>query len=188
MQCTLETIESAEYLDCVEKQDSGLSDLLTIWDPEEIQTYPTAWTTDNNALDDLTVYESKLQINGMIAMKTDKKPKKVPCIFETGSYMAKSVGSSWEVEVKTRIQKTIHNEGFIDSLLGRKFLFGFQENDGPLRILGRTDGVTSGYLAMVKKDSVNIVGGDTLGSEKYIEFIVTAKKYLPAVYGGIITY
>jgi hypothetical protein len=187
MLCTLEQIDSAEYKDCVEQQDSGLGDLMTVWDVDDVETFPTAWSTGDVAPNQ-TFHEAKLTITGSITMKTTKKPKKVPCIFETGAYTAKSVGNSWEVEVKTRIQKTIHNEGFIDALLGRKFLFGFQENDGPTRILGRTTGVTSGYLAMVKKDSVSIVGGDTLGSDKYIEFIVTAKKYLPAVYTGTITY
>ena len=187
MTCTPETIESAEYKDCVEKQDSGLTDLMTVWDVDDIETFPTAWSTAV-AGENQTAHEAKLTITGSIAMKTTKKPKKMPCILETGAYTAKSVGNSWEVEVKTRIQKTLHNEGFVDALLGRKFLFGFQENDGPTRILGRTTGVTSGYLAMIKKDSVSIVGGDTLGSEKYIEFIVTAKKYLPAVYTGTITY
>lgn len=187
MQCTIEQIDSAEYKDCIEKEDSGLTDLMTIWDVEDVETFPTAWSTATAGVNQ-TLHEAKLTISGSIAMKTTKKPKKVPCIFESGAYTAKSVGNSWEVEVKTRIQKSIHNEGFVDALLGRKFLFGFQENNGPVRILGRTTGLTSGYLAMIKKDSVQIVGGDTLGSDKYIEFVVTAKKYLPAVYTGTITY
>lgn len=187
MSCTLETIASAEYKDCYEKEDSGLTDLATIWDPNDIQTYPTAWG-NATASGETTPYEAKLTITGSIAMKTDKKPLKVPCIFEKNSYTAKSVGSSWEVEVKLQIQKTLHNEGFVDSLLGRKFLFGMKENDGDTRILGRTDGLTTGYLSMIKKDSVQIVSGDSIGSDKYIEFIVTAKKYLPAVYTGTITY
>ncbi|MER0442696.1 hypothetical protein [Emticicia sp. W12TSBA100-4] len=187
MGCTLETLESAQYDDCYEKKDSGLSDLSTIWDPQDIETYPTAW---GNAVagQNTTAFENKLTITGSIAMKTNKKPLKVPCIIDKNSYSAKSKGNSWEPEVKIQIQKTLHNEGFVDGLLGRRFLFGFQENDGPVRILGRTNGVTTGYMAMIKPDSVNIVGGEATGGEKYIEFIVTAKKYLPAVYTGTITY
>lgn len=187
MGCTLETLESAQYLDCYEKQDSGLTDLGTIWDPQDIETYPTAW---GNAVagQGTTAFENKLTITGNIAMKTNKKPLKVPCIIDKNSYSAKSKGTSWEPEVKLQIQKTLHNEGLVDGLLGRRFLFGFSENDGPTRILGRTNGVTTGYMAMIKPDSVNIVGGEGTGAEKYIEFIVTAKKYLPAVYTGTITY
>ncbi|GAB2648624.1 hypothetical protein GCM10027035_47980 [Emticicia sediminis] len=187
MGCTLETLESAQYDDCYEKKDSGLSDLATIWDPQDIETYPTAW---GNAVagQNTTAFENKLTIAGNIAMKTNKKPLKVPCIIDKNSYSAKSKGNSWEPEVKIQIQKTLNNEGFVDGLLGRRFLFGFQENDGPVRILGRTNGVTTGYMAMIKPDSVNIVGGEATGGEKYIEFIVTAKKYLPAVYTGTIMY
>lgn len=187
MNCTLETISSAEYKDCYEKGDSGLTDIATIWDPEDIQTYPTSW---GGAVisGDMTAYESKLTSTGSIAMKTTKKPAKMQCIFEKNLYTAKSSGNSWEVEVKVQIQKTLHNEGFVDALLGRKFLFGMTENDGPTRILGRTDGLTTGYLAMIKKDSINITSGDAINSDRFIEFVVTAKKYLPAVYTGTITY
>jgi hypothetical protein len=187
MACTLEVIESAQYLDCYEKQDSGLTDLGTFWDPQDIETYPTKWG-DAVAGSGITAFENKLTITGSITMKTTKKPLKVPCIIDKNSYSAKSKGNSWEPEVKVQIQKTLHNEGFVDALLGRRFLFGFQENDGPLRILGRGDGVTTGSMAMIKPDSVNIVGGEGTGAEKFIEFIVTAKKYLPAVYPGTITY
>lgn len=188
MTCTPIEIESAQFVDCDEARESGLTDLATVWLPDDIETWPAWFSTPGTTGTPPSKMEAKTLVDGEITMKASKKPFKLPCILEKNGYETKQVGNSWETEVKITVQNTPHNRGFVDSLIGRRFLLGIKEVDGDTLLVGRTDGLSTGYLATIKKDSAKFISGDAPGSDRMGEFIVIAKRYLPTVYTGTITY
>jgi hypothetical protein len=186
MACTEVQIESAEYCDIREDEIAGLKSTLGITLHQDVQTYPT-WTSAAGA--GLTAMEASVTASGAIVMKATKKTFKIPCIFETGSMTIRQEGGAFVTEAKMRIQNTPHNLGFIKNLKGR-FLANVNEacEGGKTYLIGQSDGISTGSLAKVKRGSVQVVSGEKYGDEKYIEFIIEAKPYMPVVYGGVITY
>jgi hypothetical protein len=187
MSCVETTLESAEYCDSEENKTAGFSDLMTVWKHDDVASYPE-YNIPADVANGVTEMIAKATTAGPIVMKTGKNPFKIPCILEQNGLTTKSIKGGWNSEAPIRIQNTAHNRGFIEALKGCRFTFGMKPVEDDMVLLGQSDGLSSGYLAKVVPDSVNIEFGTEFGSDKYIEFRVMATPKIPVVYKQAISY
>lgn len=188
MSCTPKTLESAEYCDNLEAEFGGLKDVLSVWQHQDVQTYPTYTTAAGVGGTNPTESEGSITASTGFVMKAAKKPLKIQAILQKNSLSVTSEGIIFTTELKVRIQDNTHNRGLCGNLIKSKFSLAFQEDAGQVRLIGQSDGISTGYLATVKKGSYKEEVQEALTGEKFIEFIVTAPRYQPVNYNTAIVY
>lgn len=188
MACTPKQLESAEYCDNLEAEFGGLKDVLSIWQHQDIQTYPNYITAAGENGVNPTESEGSITASSAFTMKAGKKPLKIQAILQKNSLNVISEGIIFSTELKVRIQDNTHNRGLCGNLIKSKFSLSFQEDSGQVRLIGQSDGISTGYLATVKKGSYKEEVQESLTGEKYIEFIVMAPRYQPVNYNFPIVY
>ena len=188
MTCTPIALEGAEYCDNLEKENGGLRDTLTIWQHQDVQTYPTYTTAAGENGVEPTASEGSITASTGFTMKSTKKPLKFQTILEKNALTVTSEGTIFNTELKCRIQDNTHNRGLMGNMIKARFSIAFQEDAGQVRLIGQSNGISTGYLATVKKGSYKEEVQEALTGERFIEFIVTARRYQPVNYNTSIVY
>lgn len=162
-----------------EARKAGLEDLIAIIPIDIVQSFPTFGTTASGTI---SANEAIVTASGVFAWKTGKKPTKLFCIIEKNSLESKLLNrSTYETDVKVTIQNTVENQGFIENLRKIRFIAYLKKVEGDGMLLGKT-GVTTGYLAHLKADSLSEKSGEKFNDDAMIEFVITAKPYRPYAY------
>lgn len=187
MNCVDIDLEAGTYCDNQEAESGGLKDTLSIFQHKDVATYP-AYTTTNGQNGTDSVSEASITAAAAITMKADKKPLKMPAILEKNSLSVVSEGPNFNTELKVRIQDNTHNRGVCGGLIRARFSLAFREDNGQTRLIGQSDNVSTGYLATIKKGSYKEEIQEGLAGEKFIEFIVMARRFQPVNYNFPITY
>jgi len=187
MGCVITDIEGALYCDNKEAETGGLKDTISIFQHQDVLTYPVYSTTiaTNGTT---TASEALITANAAIIMKPLKKPLKFQVILEKNSLSVSSEGVIFNTELKVRMQDNTHNRGLSSAIIKNKFTAEFREDNGQSRLIGQSDNTSTGYLAMVKTGSYKEEIQEGLNGERYIEFIIMAKRYQPVNYNFPITY
>lgn len=187
MACTPPELEGATYCDNMEEENGGLKDWLSVWQHQDVQTYPTYTSTPGTGVPP-SISEAAITCSTGFTMKSTKKPLKFQCILEKNALTVTSDGIIFNTELKVRIQDNTHNRGLMNNLIKARFSAAFAEDNGQVRLIGQSNGVTTAYLATIKKGSYKEEIQETLNGEKFIEFIVTARRYQPTNYNTSIVY
>lgn len=188
MACTPPELQGSTYCDNLEEENGGLKDVLTIWQHQDVETYPTYTSTPGTAGSPPSVSEAAITCSTGFTMKSSKKPLKFQCILEKNSLTVTSEGTIFNTELKVRIQDNTHNRGLMINLIKARFSCGFAEDNGQVRLIGQSNGITTSYLATVKKGSYKEEIQEALTGEKFIEFTVMARRYQPTNYNTPIVY
>lgn len=188
MACTQPALEGGTYCDNLEEESGGLKDYVAIWQHGDVQTYPTYTTVAGAGGTNPTISEGSITCSTGFTMKATKKPLKYPLILEKNGLNVTSEGNIFNTELKVRMQDNTHNRGLATNLIKARFSVAFAEDNGQVRLIGQSDGITTAYLATVKKGSYKENIDDALTGEKYIELIFTARRYQPTNYNTPIVF
>lgn len=188
MACTSPELEGSQYCANMEEETGGLKDWLAIWQHQDVQTYPTYTSTPGTAGVPPSVSEAAITCSTSFTMKSSKKPLKFECILEKNALTVVSEGTIFNTELKVRIQDNTHNRGLMINLIKARFSCAFAEDNGQVRLIGQSNGNTTQYLATVKKGSYKEEIQESLTGEKFIEFIVAARRYQPTNYNTAIAF
>lgn len=179
MQFTPITLADNVYEVQEEAHLGGLEDIVGIFLQEDVLTLPTFGAT---ATGDITANEAILTASGPLVFKTGKKATKLFSIIEKNSGETKLVGrSGYLSDFKITVQNTQENRGFLENLRKLRFMAYLKESSGDGMLLGKP-GVTTGYLAYIKPDSISVKTGEKFGDERMIEFVISAAPFAPYTY------
>lgn len=188
MACTPPELEGGTYCDNLEEENGGLKDYVAIWQHQDVQTYPTYTSTPGSSGTPPSISEAAITCSTGFTMKSTKKPLKFPLVLEKNGLNVTSDGTIFNTELKVRMQDNTHNRGLAINLIKARFSVAFAEDNGQVRLIGQSNGVTTAYLATVKKGSYKEEVQDSLTGEKFIEMIFTARRYQPTNYNTAIVF
>lgn len=184
MDCIAKDIESVDYKECLEGEFSGIEQIVTIWQHQDVATYPAYAATTGSQ----TPSAKAVTAAAAITMKATKFPIYLELMPESGHPTIKDDGNVFRTELLARVQNNSHNRGVVKDLKSTRFSFAFKEEGGELLLAGQSDGRTSNKLAKIKDGSINIDFGKAYNDEKYIEFTIECSPYQPVVYPFVIAY
>ncbi len=184
--CTPIVLESATYCDQLEQEQSGLNEIVSVFNHSDVETYP-AYSTAGD--EDLSDSAALVTAAAALTMKTGKFPTKLHCIMEENSLQIKRNGKrEWMSELKIRVQNTTHNAGVIHELSKTRFSVAVPQVEGGIKLLGQSDGVSVGFLCEVADDGVLEEFGKAYSDEKYIDVTIVCKPKHPVDYPFAIAY
>ena len=187
MACIVKKALSGEYCDDKEDEAAGLSQIATIFQHDDVETYPAY---ESVAGPEITEMEACVRAATAITMKATKFPIQLPMIMEKNGLMIKDLGrGGWLNEATIIIQNTEHNRGVVKTLKGARFSLAVQETDGDMLLLGQsTGGNDVGFLARIRPESIEEDFGVAFSDEKMIKFVVEAKPRKAVTYPYAIAY
>ncbi|GAB2553089.1 hypothetical protein [Rufibacter soli] len=158
--------------------DAGIKTIVHYCRYHDVKTFPVP-----NAAP--TTYAEKMELTGDFVMNTGKKMAKFECTLEKGALDTKGVGSPGSSSAENMLKLFRYGQeasilGWIEEYKNDDMIFIVEDLQGNRRVIG-----SEGLPAQILPDW-EVIGGDAVSSEKYVQINVKSVGRIGKYYTGLI--